>query len=69
MAKEYFKENNIEYQEFDVSQDAEKRQEMFEKSGQMGVPVVEIGGKIVIGFDKTKVEELLEEAPAEKKAA
>ncbi len=67
MAKNYFKENNIEYEEFNVAEDAEKRQEIFEKTGQMGVPVIEINDQFVIGFDRSKVEELLQ--AEEKKAA
>jgi len=59
MAKEYFKENGIEYKEHDVSQDSEARQEMVEKSGQMGVPVIMINGNMVIGFDQRRVEQLL----------
>jgi glutaredoxin-like YruB-family protein len=59
MAKEWFKENNIEYEELDVSQDEEKRKNLIEKTGQMAVPVIEVGGQIVIGFDKTKLSELL----------
>ena len=69
IAKEYFKKNNIEYEEYNVAEDADKRQEMFEKTGQMGVPVVEIDGQIAIGFDKGKIEELLEEASVQKEAA
>jgi len=59
MAKEYFKENNIEYEEYDVAADAQKRQEMFDKTQQMGVPVIQIGDQYITGFDKTKIEELL----------
>lgn len=59
MAKEYFKENNIEYEEYNVAEDAEKRQEMFEKSGQAGVPIIEIDGEIIKGFDREKIEEAL----------
>ena len=58
-AKEYFKDNNVEYTEHDVAADAEKRQEMIEMTGQMGVPVIRIGDDVVIGFDETKVAELL----------
>lgn len=58
-AKEYFKENNVEYTEHDVAGDAEKRQEMIDMTGQMGVPVIRIGDDVVIGFDETKVSELL----------
>jgi len=61
MAKEYFKEHNIEYTEHDVSVDTEARTEMVEKSGQMGVPVIFINGKMITGFDQGKIEELLKE--------
>ena len=57
--KEFFKENNVAYEEFDVSTDSEKRDEMIKKSGQMGVPVIEIGGELLIGFDKAKLKKLL----------
>jgi len=69
MAKDYFKENNIEYEEFNVAEDTEKRQEVFEKTGQMGVPVIEINDQIIIGFDRSKVEELLQETSTEEKEA
>lgn len=59
MAKEFFKENNISYTEIDVASDADKRAEMIDKSGQMGVPVIEIGDNIVIGFDQEAVSGLL----------
>ena len=59
MAKSYFKENNINYEEFDVSEDREKAQEMIEKSGQMGVPVIDIDGNLVVGFDKARIKQLL----------
>jgi glutaredoxin-like YruB-family protein len=58
-AKEFFKENDVEYTEFDVASDAEKREEMIEMTGQMGVPVIRIGDDVVIGFDEEKVKELL----------
>lgn len=59
-AKDFFKENNIQYTEIDVASDSEKRSEMIEKSGQMGVPVIEIGDNIVVGFDQDTIEELLQ---------
>ena len=59
MAKEFFKENGIEYQEYDVSTDSEKRKEMIEKSGQMGVPVIFVDDEMIVGFDKAKLTELL----------
>lgn len=58
-AKEFFKENNVEYTEHDVAAEAEKREEMIEMTGQMGVPVIRIGDDVVIGFDEGKVKELL----------
>jgi glutaredoxin-like YruB-family protein len=57
--KEFFKEHNIEFEDIDVSQDEKARDEMIEKSGQMGVPVVDINGEIVVGFDKEKISQLL----------
>lgn len=59
MAKEFFKENNVQYQEHDVSSDTKAREEMINKSGQMGVPVIDVEGEIVIGFDKERLSELL----------
>jgi len=58
-AKEFFKENNVEFTDHDVSSDAEKRQEMLQKSGQMGVPVIFIDDEIIIGFDESKIKSLL----------
>lgn len=59
LAKEFFKENDIAYEEFDVSENEEKRNEMIEKSGQMGVPVIYVDDEMIIGFDKEKLSELL----------
>ncbi len=59
MAKEYFAENNIEFTEFNVAQDQDKRQEMIDMTGQMGVPVIRIDNDVVVGFDESKVKELL----------
>ena len=58
-AKAFMKENNIAYNEYDVSGDSVKAQEMIDKSGQMGVPVFDIDGTLVIGFDKARIQELL----------
>ena len=58
-AKEFLKSNNIEFKNIDISSDPEKAQEMIKKSGQMGVPVFDIDGEIIVGFDKEKVEEAL----------
>ena len=59
MAEDYFKSKDIEYVKYDVSLDAEKRAEMMEKTGQMGVPVIQIGEEIVIGFNQEKIDQLL----------
>lgn len=59
MAKEYFKENNVAYTEHDVATDLDKRKEMVEKSGQLGVPVIIIDGDLTVGFDKPKIAGLL----------
>lgn len=58
-AKDFFKANNVKYTEVDVAADAVKRKEMIEKSGQMGVPVIEVGEDIVVGFDKPTLSQLL----------
>ena len=57
--KGFFKEKGITYQEFDVAGDLTKRQEMIEKSGQMGVPVIAVGDDMVIGFDRLQLSKLL----------
>lgn len=61
MAKEYFQANNVAYTEHDVATDLEKRQEMVQLTGQMGVPVIRIGDDIVVGFDEAKIAELIAE--------
>lgn len=59
MAKAFFKENNVEYKDFNVAEDEKARDEMIEKSGQRGVPVIIIDDKIIVGFDKEVVMEAL----------
>ena len=59
MAKEYFKANNVPYEEFDVAGNVEKRKEMMEKSGQLGVPVILIDNDVVVGFNRPKLDRLL----------
>jgi len=51
----YLKEKNVEFENYDVGSDREKAKEMVDKSGQMGVPVVDIEGKIIVGFDKEAI--------------
>jgi len=57
--KEFLKEHNIKFEDIDVSKDLAVQKEMIEKSGQMGVPVVEIDGEIIVGFDREKISKLL----------
>ncbi len=59
MAKEFFKQNNVTYSEYDVAADADKRNEMMEMTGQMGVPVITIDNNIIVGFNQQKLAELL----------
>jgi glutaredoxin len=59
MAKKYFQEHGVEYQEKDVAMDLKAREEMIEKTQQMGVPVIDVDGQIVIGFDQEHLAELL----------
>lgn len=59
IAKDFFTDKGVKYEEFNVSTDLAKRKEMVEKSGQMGVPVIDIGGDIVVGFDEEKISEIL----------
>ncbi len=58
-AKDFFKENNVAYIEHDVAADLEKRTEMIDMTGQMGVPVIRINDDVIIGFDEAKLKELL----------
>jgi len=59
MAKDYFNQNKIEFTELDVATDLEARQDMMNRSGQMGVPQILIGDDLVIGFDKPRIDILL----------
>ncbi len=58
-AKEFLRKNKIKFEEIDVSKNQKSAKEMIEKSGQLGVPVIDISGQIIIGFDQEKLEELL----------
>lgn len=59
LAKKFFKDAGLEYTEYDVADNIEKRHEMITRSGQIGVPVISINGEIVSGFDKAKIEKLI----------
>jgi len=58
-AKQFLQENNIPFENLDVSVDREKADELVKKSGQMGVPVLDIGGRIIVGFDREKIKAAL----------
>ena len=58
-AKEFFAKNNIKYEEVNVGADEKARNEMFEKSGQFGVPVTEVGSTIIVGYDKETLKKAL----------
>ena len=59
MAKDFFKEHNVQYEEYNVTEDLKAREEMVSKSGQMGVPVIDVEGELIVGFDKERLTELL----------
>ena len=57
--KMFLKERNIEFEEIDLSQDEKTKEEIIQKTGQIGAPVIEINGEYVVGFDKEKIFQLL----------
>ena len=59
MAKKYFREKGIKFKDVDVSRDLAAARDMVRRSGQQGVPVIDIGGRIVVGFDRVKVDRYL----------
>ncbi|MGE5250678.1 MAG: glutaredoxin domain-containing protein [Bacteroidota bacterium] len=59
MAKKYFREKGIRFRDVDVSRDMAAARDMVRRSGQQGVPVIDIGGKIVVGFDRVKIDRYL----------
>ncbi len=58
-AKNYFKDNGVNYEDVDVSRDRARAMEMVQKSGQMGVPVIDINGEVVVGFQPEVFKKLL----------
>lgn len=60
MAKDYLKENKVSFEEINVFQDKEEAKKMIDKSGQMGTPVIDVDGRIVIGYDEREMEKALE---------
>ena len=59
MVKNFLKQNNVEFEEIDVAADRARAEEMVKKSGQRGVPVTDIGGEIVVGYDTDRLKKLL----------
>ena len=59
LTKEFLKENNVAYTDYNVAEDTNKRAEMIEKSGQMGVPVIMVKGEMMIGFNEDKLRSVL----------
>lgn len=59
MAKDFFSAHNVPFTDYNVGKDTERRKEAIEKSGQMGVPVINVDGNIVVGFDQDKLSSLL----------
>lgn len=57
--KQFLKDNNIDFEDVDVASNEEAAREMIEKSGQMGVPVLDIEGEIIVGFDKDRIKQTL----------
>jgi glutaredoxin-like YruB-family protein len=58
-AKSYFRENRIPFSEYDVSRDQRRAEEMVRKSGQMGVPVIDVNGRVIVGFNQPEIEKAL----------
>jgi len=58
-AKQYFKEKRIPFTDYNVAQDQRRAEEMVRKSGQMGVPVIDVNGRIIIGFNQPEIERAL----------
>lgn len=58
-AKDYFRQNRVPFTEFDVSRDQRRADEMVRKSGQMGVPVIDINGRVIVGFNQPEIEKAL----------
>lgn len=69
LAKEYLAEKGIEYQEINVAADPAAANEMVKKSGQMGVPVIDINGEIIVGWNKQALEDALAKSGSKKQKA
>lgn len=62
MAKDYFKQKGVQYEEFDVSSDEKAREELMKKSNQMGVPVIDIDGAVIVGFNRAEIDKALKKS-------
>ena len=69
VVKKYFHGRGVRFTEYDVSRDQRKYEEMVSKSHQMGVPVLDMGGKVIVGFNKAEIERQLARATAQSPAA
>ncbi len=58
-AKQYFRKNQVPFRDVDVSRDQAAARDMVKRSGQQGVPQIKIGGKLIVGFDRPKIDRLL----------
>lgn len=58
-AKQYLRQRGVRFKDIDVSRDASAARDMVRRSGQSGVPVIQIGGKVIVGFDRPKIDSLL----------
>ncbi len=67
-AKDYLKSKDVAYEDINVAADEKSREEMIEKSGQMGVPVLDINGTIIIGYDVDAIDQALKDSGGKKKA-
>jgi glutaredoxin-like YruB-family protein len=59
VAKDFFRTQHVSFTEYNVASDQRKADEMMRKSGQMGVPVIDVNGKIIVGFNKPEIEKAL----------
>ena len=59
LAKDYFRKNNIAFTEYNVASDLRRAEEMVRRSGQMGVPVIDVNGRIILGFNEEEIERAL----------
>jgi len=59
VAKDYFRKSGISFSEYDISADPRRAEEMMRKSGQFGVPVIDINGRVIVGFNQAAIEQAL----------